>query len=119
MVQSLHHIVLYFGQSILLPWPNVHGNTNLPLCPSINRVVSCAINTGSRTKLQPMARLVRILRDKAPVVVFSSLCAGACYAVYYAHYQQIAEKKVMRQGVINDIRRDRIKQRERQHQEQQ
>ncbi|KAE8895022.1 hypothetical protein PF005_g915 [Phytophthora fragariae] len=38
--------------------------------------------------------LVRVLKDKAPVLVFSSLCAGAAYAVYYAHHQQIAEKKV-------------------------
>lgn len=38
--------------------------------------------------------LVRVLKDKAPVLVLTSLCAGAAYAVYYAHHQQIAEKKV-------------------------
>ncbi|KAG7385039.1 hypothetical protein PHYPSEUDO_001975 [Phytophthora pseudosyringae] len=93
-----------------------------------------------------MLGLVRVLKDKAPVLVFSGLCAGASYAVYYAHHQQIAEKKVrviplhssggampfleralmfmncsllqvMRQGVINDIKRDRIKRREMQQQE--
>ncbi|KAI9905771.1 hypothetical protein PsorP6_014197 [Peronosclerospora sorghi] len=53
----------------------------------------------------------RILREKAPLLVFSSLCLGAASAVYYAHYQQIIEKKTMRQGVINDIKRDRLKQR--------
>ncbi|KAG6617272.1 uncharacterized protein IUM83_02386 [Phytophthora cinnamomi] len=63
--------------------------------------------------------LMRVLKDKAPVLVLSSLCAGAAYAVYYAHHQQIAEKKVMRQGVINDIRRDRLKQREMQQQREQ
>ncbi|KAG3252504.1 hypothetical protein PI124_g2938 [Phytophthora idaei] len=63
--------------------------------------------------------LVRVLKDKAPVLVFSGLCAGAAYAVYYAHHQQIAERKVMRQGVINDIKRDRIKRREMQQKEQQ
>ncbi|KAG1708836.1 hypothetical protein DVH05_022457 [Phytophthora capsici] len=63
-----------------------------------------------------MSGLVRVLKDKAPVLVFSSLCAGAAYAVYYAHHQQFAEKKVMRQGVINDIKRDRLKRREMQDQ---
>ncbi|POM71231.1 Hypothetical protein PHPALM_12226 [Phytophthora palmivora] len=65
-----------------------------------------------------MSGLVRVLKDKAPVLVFSSMCAGAAYAVYYAHQQQITEKKTMRQGVINDIRRDRIKQREMQQEQQ-
>ncbi|KAI9993494.1 hypothetical protein PInf_015601 [Phytophthora infestans] len=63
--------------------------------------------------------LIRVLKDKAPVLVLSGLCAGAAYAVYYAHHQQIAEKKVMRQGVINDIKRDRIKRREMQLEQQQ
>uniref|UniRef100_M4BYZ4 Uncharacterized protein n=1 Tax=Hyaloperonospora arabidopsidis (strain Emoy2) TaxID=559515 RepID=M4BYZ4_HYAAE len=39
------------------------------------------------------------------------MCAGAAYAVYSAHHQQITEKKTMRQGVINDIKRDRLKRR--------
>ncbi|KAL3663112.1 hypothetical protein V7S43_012052 [Phytophthora oleae] len=49
-----------------------------------------------------MSGLVRVLKDKAPVLVFSSLCAGAAYAVYYAHHQQIAEKKV-RFGSIRPV----------------
>ncbi|KAG3116625.1 hypothetical protein PI125_g4489 [Phytophthora idaei] len=44
--------------------------------------------------------LVRVLKDKAPVLVFSGLCAGAAYAVYYAHHQQIAERKVRVNWVI-------------------
>ncbi|CAH0475085.1 unnamed protein product [Peronospora belbahrii] len=62
--------------------------------------------------------MMRMLKDKTPVLVFSCLCAGTTYAVYYAHYQQITEKKTMRQGVINDIKRDRIKQRAMQQQQQ-
>lgn len=61
---------------------------------------------------------VRVLKDKAPVLVFSGFCVGAAYAVYYAHHQQITEKQIMRQGVINDIKRDRMKRREMQQQEQ-
>ncbi|KAL4141168.1 hypothetical protein PRNP1_014290 [Phytophthora ramorum] len=66
-----------------------------------------------------MSGLVRVLKDKAPLLVFSSLCAGTAYAVYYAHHQQITDKKTMRQGVINDIKRDRLKRREMQQQEKQ
>ncbi|KAG7398307.1 hypothetical protein PHYBOEH_011302 [Phytophthora boehmeriae] len=61
--------------------------------------------------------LVRVLKDKAPALVFTGLCAGTAYAVYYAHHQQITEKKTMRQGVINDIKRDRMKRREMQQEE--
>ncbi|CAI5719851.1 unnamed protein product [Peronospora farinosa] len=64
-----------------------------------------------------MSGFVRILKDKMPVLVFSGLCAGTFYAVYYAHHQQITEKKIMRQGVINDMKRDRIKQQEMQKQQ--
>uniref|UniRef100_A0AAV1VPB9 Uncharacterized protein n=1 Tax=Peronospora matthiolae TaxID=2874970 RepID=A0AAV1VPB9_9STRA len=58
-----------------------------------------------------MSRLVPMLKHKAPELAFAAMCAGAAYAVYYAHHQQITEKKTMRQGVINDIKRDRLKQR--------
>ncbi|CAI5730193.1 unnamed protein product [Hyaloperonospora brassicae] len=66
-----------------------------------------------------MAGLVPVLRHRAPVLAFSAMCAGAAYAVYYAHHQQITEKKTMRQGVINDIKRDRIKRRHMEQQQQQ
>jgi hypothetical protein len=47
-----------------------------------------------------MSTLVRVLKDKAPVLVFSGLCAGAAFAVYYAHHQQVAEKKVRRRNPV-------------------
>lgn len=36
----------------------------------------------------------RALAANAPVLVFSALCGGAAYAVFYAHYQQKTEKQV-------------------------
>ena len=41
-----------------------------------------------------MAGLVPMLRHRAPVLAFTAMCAGAAYAVYYAHHQQVTEKKV-------------------------
>ncbi|KAF1331717.1 hypothetical protein FI667_g4176, partial [Globisporangium splendens] len=84
----------------------------------------------------------RALAKNAPVLVFSVLFSGTAYAVFYAHYQQKTEKQVrlcalmcaacihivgsaiyqrhnMRNGVIRDIKRDRMKQREFEQQQQQ
>uniref|UniRef100_K3WLC5 Uncharacterized protein n=1 Tax=Globisporangium ultimum (strain ATCC 200006 / CBS 805.95 / DAOM BR144) TaxID=431595 RepID=K3WLC5_GLOUD len=59
-----------------------------------------------------MATVRRTLAKNAPVLVFSALFSGTAYAVFYAHYQQKTEKQNMRNGVIRDIKRDRMKQRE-------
>ncbi|KAL7692354.1 putative protein Pet117 [Plasmopara halstedii] len=103
----------WFHSSNLPSKPHIFSSFCVLILP--NRLSYLIINKRHRD----MSRLKRVLQDKAPILVFSSLCAGASYAVYYAHHQQIAEKKVMRQGVINDIKRDRIKQQEMQHQRQQ
>ncbi|TMW57150.1 hypothetical protein Poli38472_003075 [Pythium oligandrum] len=56
--------------------------------------------------------MARGLAAKAPMAVFSAILAGTGYAIYYAHNQQREEKQQMRAGVIRDIKRDRMKQRE-------
>ncbi|GAB9465311.1 hypothetical protein Gpo141_00002722 [Globisporangium polare] len=63
----------------------------------------------------------RALAANAPVLVLTGLIGFTGYCVYFAHNQQITEKEQMRNGVIRDIKRDRLKRREfeRQQQEQQ
>ncbi|CCI10937.1 unnamed protein product [Albugo candida] len=49
------------------------------------------------------------MQKHLPLFVCSALIAGSLYAVYYAHNQQIVDKKRMRQGVLRDMERERLR----------
>ncbi|EQC33260.1 hypothetical protein SDRG_09242 [Saprolegnia diclina VS20] len=48
-------------------------------------------------------------RPSLPVAVTTAVVAGVLGTIYYVHDVQVREKKEMREGVLRDIRRDRLR----------
>ena len=58
-------------------------------------------------------------RIRGPAVVLGLTTSITAYAIFYSHFQQVRDKKVMREGVERDKERIRLKRKDQQQQQQQ
>jgi hypothetical protein len=58
-------------------------------------------------------------RIRGPTVVLGLTTSITAYAIFYSHFQQVRDKKVMREGVERDKERIRLKRKEQQQQQHQ
>eukprot|EP00986_Skeletonema_menzelii_P015681 scaffold12374_cov85-Skeletonema_menzelii.AAC.1 len=54
-----------------------------------------------------------------PAIVLGLTTSITAYAIFYSHFQQVRDKKVMREGVARDKERIRLKRKEQQLMQQQ
>lgn len=53
-------------------------------------------------------------RIRGPAIVLGLTTSITAYAIFYSHFQQVRDKKVMREGVARDKERIRLKRKEQQ-----
>jgi hypothetical protein len=58
-------------------------------------------------------------RIRGPAIVLGLTTSITAYAIFYSHFQQVRDKKVMREGVARDKERIRLKRKEQQLMQQQ
>ena len=51
-------------------------------------------------------------RIRGPAIVLGLTTSMTAYAIFYSHFQQVRDKKVMREGVARDKERIRLKRQE-------
>jgi hypothetical protein len=51
-------------------------------------------------------------RIRGPAIVLGLTTSITAYAIFYSHFQQVRDKKVMREGVARDKERIRLKRQE-------